>query len=243
MTSNFNKDLFGEAVPTDNKLPHRPKRIDAKKRHHPTIAEQYHLSEFGNISIDPVSGMPLIKEYKIDVPMRIVPINVAVTGKDYTCTPCFYVDDALFEKYYRQPAKYLSVIQCFPSVLSTDFSQMANMPAETRRHNAYRNRELAAYWQANGVPVIYNVTWSTPDSYSYSFAAIPHHTMIAINCTGIIGCDASKYLWMKGYEEAIRILEPSLILRYGDIMPGEYTEISLYYTNEHLNRMRHGSKR
>ena len=243
MEKNCNKDLFGLVLPKESVEPHQRSEAVSKKRHHPSIAEQYHLSEFGNLPIDPVSGMPVIADYQIEIPSRIVPINVAVAEKDYTCTPCFYVDDTLFEKYYRQPAKYLSVIQIFPSVVSTDFSQMANMPAETRRHNAYRNRELASYWQANGVPVIYNVTWSTPDSYSYSFAAVPHHAMIAINCTGIIGCDASKYLWMKGYEEAIRVLEPTLILRYGDIMPGEYAEISKYFPNEHLNRMRHGSKR
>lgn len=243
MLNHKNKDLFGVVLPTEKVEPRHQKKVDAKKWHHPSIAEQYHICEFGNLTIDPVSGMPVIVDYQIEVPSRIVPINEATAKKDHTCTPCFYVDDRLFEKFYSKPAKYLSVIQSFPSVISTDFSQMADMPAETRRHNAYRNRELAAYWQANGVHVIYNVTWSKPDSYAYSFAAIPHHTMIAINCTGIIGCDASKYLWMKGYEEAIRILEPSLILRYGDIMPGEYTEISRYYQNEHLNRMRHGSKR
>lgn len=236
-------DLFGEAIDKDKKLLRHPKQLAKNKRHVPSIAEQYHLAEFGNLVIDPVSGMPIIQDYQIDVPERIAPINEAVAKKDYSCTPCFFIDDALFAKYYNHPKKYLEIIKLFSSVISTDFSQMADMPNETRRHNQYKNRELAAYWQQEGVHVIYNVSWSTPDSYSYCFAAIPHHTMIAINCTGIIGCDASKYLWMKGYEEAIRILEPSLILRYGDIMPGEYTEISKYYPNEHLNRMRHGSKR
>ena len=237
------KTLFGEAIEEDRNLLHHQKERAKKKRHAPTIAEQYHLTEFGNIVTDPLSGMPVIRDYQIAVPERIVPINVAVAKKDYGCTPCFYVDDTLFAKYHNHPKKYLEIIKRFPSVISTDFSQMVDMPSETRRHNQYKNRELAAYWQQEGIPVIYNVSWSTPDSYSYSFAAIPHHTMIAINCTGIIGCDASKYLWMKGYEEVIRILEPSFILRYGDIMPGEYTEISKYYSNEHLNRMRHGSKR
>ncbi len=31
------------------------------------------------------------------------------------------------------------------------------------------------------------------------------------------------------------------IIRYGDKMPGEKENITLYYNNERLNRLRHGS--
>ena len=46
------------------------------------------------------------------------------------------------------------------------------------------------------------------------------------NCTGIKGNHAAIYLWRKGYEEALRVLDPILIIRYGDKMSGEREDIS-----------------
>ena len=51
---------------------------------------------------------------------------------------------------------------------------------------------------------------------------------------------AAKYLWRKGYEEAIKVLEPILIIRYGDKMPGEREEISVYFENINLKNLRNG---
>ena len=48
------------------------------------------------------------------------------------------------------------------------------------------------------------------------------------------------YIWQKGYEEMIKRIEPSCILRYGDIMPNECDEISVYYPNDNLNYLRNG---
>lgn len=90
--------------------------------------------------------------------------------------------------------------------------------------------------------MIPNVTWSTPDTYDYSFTGIPKHSVIAINCTGIKGNHASMYLWRKGYQEALRILEPTLIIRYGDKMPEEREDISVYFENTNLKNLRNGRK-
>ena len=43
------------------------------------------------------------------------------------------------------------------------------------------------------------------------------------------------------YEEAISTLHPTLIIRYGTRMPREHSDISLYFVNERLMRLRHGS--
>jgi hypothetical protein len=51
----------------------------------------------------------------------------------------------------------------------------------------------------------------------------------------------SKYLWLRGYHEALRRLQPTRIIRYGQKMQGEREDISIYFDNEYLRRMRHGS--
>ena len=45
------------------------------------------------------------------------------------------------------------------------------------------------------------------------------------------------------YEEALRVLEPILIIRYGDKMPCEREDISVYFENINLKNLRNGRKR
>lgn len=45
---------------------------------------------------------------------------------------------------------------------------------------------------------------------------------------------------MKGYDAAISILNPKLIIRYGDKMPNEDEGRSIYFENENLKRLRNG---
>jgi hypothetical protein len=57
---------------------------------------------------------------------------------------------------------------------------------------------------------------------------------------GIKGDPDACYFWHQGYEEVIKTLEPSLIIRYGDKMEGEYEEISIYFKNHILNKFKYG---
>lgn len=61
--------------------------------------------------------------------------------------------------------------------------------------------------------------------------------------TGVKKSDYSKYLWLKGYNEAIRRLEPTHIIRYGEKMPEENEEISTYFENENYKKLKDGRKR
>ena len=57
---------------------------------------------------------------------------------------------------------------------------------------------------------------------------------------GIKGDPDACYFWHLGYEEVIKSLEPSLIIRYGDKMEGEYEEISIYFDNQILKSLHYG---
>ena len=46
-----------------------------------------------------------------------------------------------------------------------------------------------------------------------------------------------------GYNEAIRRLEPTHIIRYGEKMPEENEEISTYFENENYKKLKDGRKR
>ncbi len=204
------------------------------------MTELFHSDLYGEMPQSFTTPLPALVPYYGETPTRLVPFNEAYAYKDYNCTVHFFINDLLFIRVLRNPEKYLEFFKKCHSVIGTDLSQYADMSAEDRYFCAYINRAFSAYLQRNGVRVIPNVTWSLPDSYAYSWSSMPRHSIIAINCKGILKHDLSKYLWYRGYEKAISTLKPSLIVRYGTVMPGEYLDISVFFENERLNYMRYG---
>ena len=189
-------------------------------------------------------GIPIILGTKsAELPSSMTAFSKAIYGKRTETIVHFYEADRSFARVMHNPKKYGELLKRFKYVVFPDFSQKLDMPAFIRFQNSWWNKALGAYWQSLGVNVIPNVSWSTPSSYEYAFKGIPRHSVIAINCTGIKGTHMSRYFWMSGYEAALKALEPSLIIRYGDAMPGEDTSRSVYFENENLKRLRNGGKR
>lgn len=183
-------------------------------------------------------GIPVVKPYHGQIPQRFIPFSAANSCRDYSCGIHFYIDDYMFERIWRNPDRYIPPLQKYCCVIGPDFSQYVNMPAPLRLWNCYRNRLLTAYWQQQGINVIPNVTWSLPDSYDYSFTGMPKDSVIAINCTGIVQFDISKYFWNRGYNVGLERLEPRLIVRYGSVMANERKDISIYFENERLRYLK-----
>lgn len=199
------------------------------------------------LRVDNKTHVPIIQWYEIDgtLPERAIAFNEAmsVSQTDYDAIVHFYVSDDRFIRLYRDPAKYVPKLRQYRYVISPDMSQYIEMPYFSRYANNCYNKAMAQYLQRQGVNIIANVTWSLPDSYDYCFAGIPCGTTIAINSNGVNASKDSKYLWYQGYEEALKRLQPTRIIRYGQRLPGEREDISIYYENTYLRRMRHGCKR
>ena len=184
--------------------------------------------------------IPQLDPYTGPIPNSLIPFPAAMAAKEYTCGVHFYIDDYQFERIWNSPEKYVNKLSKYQCVIGPDFSQYSNMSYPMRMWNCYRNRVMSSFLQKHGVNVIPNVTWSLPDSYDYSFDGIPHNSVIAINCSSIVHCNLSKYLWYKGYEEAIKRLQPAYIIRYGNKMPDEREDISIYFENNRLKMLRYG---
>ena len=206
-------------------------------------SELIHPKLYGSLPSASRPQLPVLNPIDVAsiVPIRLVPFHEAYAHKDYAV----YVPAAFTYKHFlcvlRHPERYLDFFQKCRAVIAPDLSQYADMSAQERYLSAYINRAFARYLQDKGVVVIPNVTWSLPDSYGYSFTGIPQYSPVAINCNGILKHDVSKYLWYRGYEQAVSTLHPSLIIRYGTRMPNEHSDVSLYFCNERLMKLRHGS--
>ncbi len=190
-----------------------------------------------------IMGMPIIKPVEVvNLPEKMINFSKAISSADYFQIVHFFENDNAFARIMHNPQKYTKILRPFKYVVSPDFSQHLDMPPCLCLQNSFWNHAFGAYWQTFGISIIPNVSWSRPDSYQYTFDGIPKNSVIAINCTAIKGNHASKYFWMKGYEAALNTLEPTLILRYGDVMFGEDTSRSIYFENDNLKKMRNGGK-
>lgn len=203
----------------------------------------YKMKIFESLITESTFGMPVQQTYKGEIPCELLSFNKAVAKKRYDTTVHFYINDKEFTRILTYPEKYLEILKRFKSVIAPDFSQYIEMPYPMRLYHCYLNKAFAAYWSKNGINVIPNITWSTPDSYDYSFAGIEKNGIIAINCTGVKKSAYSKFLWLEGYKEAIKRLEPRHIIRYGEKMPEEHEEISTYFENENFKLLNNGRKR
>ena len=232
-------DLFGEQLsPCLKDKIHNINRTKGRR----TLYEYFNLDLFGNLPTTGKEQMPIINpiDNHIDLPKEMMAFDVAYSKKNTNCIVHFYTDDRRFLRIIRNPEKYVPFLKECKAVIEPDLSQYANMPYPIRLAHAWLNRAIAAWLQLQGVKIIQNVTWSLKDSYGYSLEGRAKNTIVAVNSTGVRNHDVSKYLWNEGYKNVVLPLSPTKILRYGNQMPNEKADISVYFSNPNLNKMHHG---
>lgn len=197
--------------------------------------DNLHLKKFVNFADG--YEMPTLKACNI-IPTSLVSFNAALTAKDHNQCVHFFIDDYQFERIWNLPDRYVECLRQFQCVIAPDFSQYTDMPYPQRMWNNYRGKFIGAWLQSQGVTVIPNVTWSLPDSYDYCFDGIPQQSVIAINSTGAARYGLTRFLWLKGYREALSRLRPLAVIRYGTMIPGEDTSVSIYFNNERVLNLR-----
>lgn len=128
----------------------------------------------------------------------------------------FYVDDYQFERCWANPNNYIDHLKKFKYVISPDFSLYADLPKAHQIWNCYRNRLLAAFWQARGVKIIPNVSWGDESSFAWCFDGIPQNSVVAIST---VGTRSNKKAFLRGYRRMLKVLKPTQIIVYGKIYP------------------------
>ena len=152
---------------------------------------------------------------------EFVGMNYALTEKfpESKIMHCF-VDDYQFIRYWNNPDKYLPVLSKFSAVCSPDFSTYTDMPLAMQIYNHYRKHWLAAYWQLNGITVYPTISWSNESSYEWCFDGEPVGGVVAVSSVGTQKNKESKRLFLLGYEEMMKRLDPAWVIFYG-IVPEE----------------------
>ncbi|MDF7641712.1 DUF4417 domain-containing protein [Bifidobacterium sp. ESL0784] len=197
----------------------------------------YHLDLLQQIKLTE-DGMPVIHPCEA-MPTRLIGFNNAKTSRRIDCGVHFFIDDYQFQRVWNRPEDYTDLLARFQCMLTPDFSLYTDMPAPMLRWNCYRNRLLGAWWQAQGLQVIPTLQWSRPSSYEYCFDGLPHHSTVAVSTVGVLNDRKATRLWVRGFREALEMLEPSKVLFYGKPIPGYAPPVKcVYYNNETITKLK-----
>ncbi len=157
----------------------------------------------------------------------------------------FYIEDEKFDCIRRAPENYLEMLKSADFIISPDFSTYRNFPFPILLKNAFDNILFGAYYERNGVKVVSNTIWSTPLFYDILFSGQPKGSAICVSSNSLNLRDKKGIKhWLHGYKEAIKRLNPALVIRLGKIIPREEniysSPIRVAVDNPYVKRMRHG---
>ncbi|MBO4459234.1 MAG: DUF4417 domain-containing protein [Clostridiales bacterium] len=150
-----------------------------------------------------------------EIPQKIIPFSHCISFKDHNCWVHFYEDDYLFERLWRNPKKYLPILQQYNGVILPDWSLYRDMPFVMQLWNIYRSRAIGAYFQTNGIKVIPNVRFGDRRTYHCCCDGLPQQSVIAVGTHGTLKNLSDKEIFIEGLEAIVEELKPTAIIVYG----------------------------
>lgn len=173
------------------------------------------------------NGMPIIKANNIDfddiLELRTTHYSNLkyAKSKSKTLLNGFCNDDVL-ERFWNNPLKYVVAFFEFLRIGSPDFSIYPGMSRYEIEHNVFKNRWLGALWQLYGIKVIPTIGWGDKTTYDICFSGVEPGSMVIIST---IGCQKNTDIFIEGYHEMMKRINPPLVIVIGKIMDGMYGKI------------------
>lgn len=124
----------------------------------------------------------------------------------------------MFERVWRLPEKYTSILGRFRAVVAPDFSLYQDWPLMPNMWNHFRKHWLGAYWSAMGVTVIPSPSWvlGSDECFSWCLDGEPEGSTICISSQAAIKGDARKRQFEDGWKTAMERLSPRRVYLFGD---------------------------
>lgn len=129
----------------------------------------------------------------------------------------FFLDDYQFIRLWTNIDQYIPLLKQYKYVMTPDFSLYTDFPVALQIYNHYRKHWLGAYMQENGIQVIPTICWSTKESFKWCFDGEPEKGCVAVSSVGTQTSKEKKRLFIDGYREMVKRLQPETIIFYGNI--------------------------
>ena len=162
-------------------------------------------------------GVPKLEPEHIETE-SFIPFNYAKNCKNPEGKGVhFFLHDYQFRRLWDMPERYMLMLSKFDCVFTPDYSLYTDMPKAMQIYHHYKKQWMGAYWQASGLMVVPTVSWSDEESYLWCFDGIPKGAAVAVSSVGCMKNRESKELFIRGYDEMLKRLEPQQILFYGTV--------------------------
>lgn len=152
----------------------------------------------------------------------------------------FFLYDYKFEKIWDDPEPFVDLLHPYRAVLTPDFSMCTEMPPALQLYNTFRNRWCGAYLAEQGLRVVPTVSWGTEESFDFCFAGIEKGSIVAVS-TYMFHAHGNhadqKELFMNGYRELLRRIQPEYVICYSEPFPE--MEGNIIYVDYDLSSWKH----
>ena len=175
--------------------------------------------------------IPIIKKENVSLKDLSLIGYDKLSTNDFDKIVHFFLDDYKFEALWNNPEPRIERLSKYKAVLSPQFSLYKEMPMSLKIFNTFRNRWCGAYFQKNGIKVIPSLSWGESDTFWFCFDGIEKGSIVAV---ATLGVRKEKELFMQGYNELLRKIQPSAIICYGkpfEEMKGNVIEVDYSKTN------------
>lgn len=198
--------------------------------------ENMQIAQFTDV--DGKYDIPRILPHRIENHTGFIGFNYAITTsrqKAREKAVHFFLDDYQFTRVWNNPKPYVPVLAKFKFVLSPDFSMYTDLPNAISLFNHYRKHWCAAYWQSRGIVVIPSISWADEKSYDYCFDGEPKNATVAVSVTGTQKDEQSRELFLRGYEEMKKRLNPYNVYMFGK-KPKDITDTNIIEIPSFINQ-------
>lgn len=200
----------------------------------------YHSVNLSDFDEERAAGfyqMPVVKAVQ-HVPDDLISFNYMLTSQDYSKGIHFYIDDYQFERIWNDPHRYMDRLARFDCCLTPDFSLYMDMPIAMQVWNVYRSRLIGQIMQDAGIIVIPTLQWSSPDSYAFCFDGIEPSGTVSVSTVGVMNNEAARETWRQGMDEAMKRLQPSHVISYGEDIGYRFDCAVTYIINHNSERLK-----
>ena len=178
-----------------------------------------------------IFDIPIIKKDSVSLKDLSLVGYDKLSDNDYDKIVHFFLDDYKFEVLWNNPEPRMERLSKYKAVLSPQFSLYKEMPMSLKIFNTFKNRWCGAYFQKKGIKVIPSLAWGESDTFWFCFDGIEKGSIVAVSTLGV---RKEKELFMQGYNEMLRKIQPSAIICYGkpfEEMQGKIIEVDYSKTN------------
>lgn len=142
--------------------------------------------------------------------------------------------DNVFERFWRNPKKDLTLLVGFAGMFTPDFSQFRDFDFPLCLWNLRRNRILANWFLENEIEVLPSASWWDESSLDHCLDGLPKRSIIEVSNVNTRKDPQSDRIFDLGLKRVRDVLDPLAIVLYGNRLekPFDGPPI-LYYQNSH----------